>query len=427
MQHHASDTPPPSELVNYILACDTRSRVEVAKLFKQLLWAHGSVRRGIQSSAASSPEGLTPLVAQCSAGGSDSEGCTNALGVIFLLAAHINPEERAASGGSDGTSNLYTGLDALTYFRTATHFLSTYTKWMTIDPTTAGGAPSGDDGSSSTSSSSSSSSSTSNRSTAEASNASKLNALFASIVREVGALACSLKLEALAVSPLRRAIACAQRGQKVLTPAHTQLIRVCLKSRQLSIAKQILDDPIFGINPEHTGLETKDFLLYFYYGGLAYAALKDFDRAAEFFIQCINMPSESDAVSSIAVEAFKRLCIVQLFLSRGPQHGPSVWKRRSTPRGAASSLEIAAPVYVKLAKQLIACFEGKDAVAERRVNQMVLDNHEKFVADNMLGLVKQAISLITRERIRRLTSTYLTLSLGGLILFVCFCAFLTFI
>ena len=71
--------------------------------------------------------------------------------------------------------------------------------------------------------------------------------------------------------------------------------------------------------------------------------------------------------------------------------------------------------------------KGRNFIETRRVNQMVLDNHEKFVADNMLGLVKQAISVITRERIRRLTITYLTLSLGGLILFVCFCAFLTFI
>ena len=200
-----------------------------------------------------------------------------------------------------------------------------------------------------------------------------------------------------------------------LPPAHAQLIRVCLKSQQLSVAKQILDDPIFGIDPEHTGLETKDFLLYFYYGGLAYAALKDYDRSAEFFVQCINTPSDSEAVSSIAVEAFKRLCVVQLFLSRGPQCGPSVWKRRSTPRGAALSLETAAPVYVKLAKDLMACFVGKDAAAERRVNLILSDNHEKFVADNMLGLVQHAIALITRERIRRLTSTYLTLSLGAFV------------
>ena len=116
---------------------------------------------------------------------------------------------------------------------------------------------------------------------------------------------------------LLTAVNCTKRGQKILTPAHTQLIRVCLKSQQLSVAKRVLDDPIFGIDPELTGLVTMDFLLYFYYGGLVYTALKEFDRAAEFFIQCINTPSESSAVPH-RMGGVQRLCIVQLFLSNGP-------------------------------------------------------------------------------------------------------------
>ena len=65
-----------------------------------------------------------------------------------------------------------------------------------------------------------------------------------------------------------------------------------------------------------------------------------------------------------------------------------------------------------LAKELMACFTGKDAEAERRMGEIITNNQETFAADNMLGLVKRARAHIKWERIRRLTSTYLTLSLS---------------
>ena len=127
-----------------------------------------------------------------------------------------------------------------------------------------------------------------------------------------------------AIAPLLHACHIVANGEPVVTPMHSEVVRLCLKTEQPLLAKQILDVPIQAVNPKKTGLMSKDFLLYFYYGGLCYCALKEWELACDFLIQCINTPA--DGLSSIVVEAHKYWTIVSLFLKKGP--APSqAWKR----------------------------------------------------------------------------------------------------
>lgn len=56
----------------------------------------------------------------------------------------------------------------------------------------------------------------------------------------------------------------------------------------------------------------KHFLLYYYYGGMIYTAVKNYDRAQYFFRVCITTPAL--AVSHIMLEAFKKYILVSLIL-----------------------------------------------------------------------------------------------------------------
>ena len=58
--------------------------------------------------------------------------------------------------------------------------------------------------------------------------------------------------------------------------------------------------------------DTKYFLLYYYYGGMIYAALKNYDRALYFFEVAITTPAL--AVSHIMLEAYKKYILVSLIL-----------------------------------------------------------------------------------------------------------------
>lgn len=58
--------------------------------------------------------------------------------------------------------------------------------------------------------------------------------------------------------------------------------------------------------------ESKYFLLYYYYGGMIYTAVKNYDRALYFFEVVITTPAM--AVSHVMLEAYKKYILVSLIL-----------------------------------------------------------------------------------------------------------------
>lgn len=59
--------------------------------------------------------------------------------------------------------------------------------------------------------------------------------------------------------------------------------------------------------------DTKSFLLYYYYGGMIYTAVKNFERALYFYEIVITTPAMT--VSHIMLEAYKKYILVSLLIN----------------------------------------------------------------------------------------------------------------
>ncbi|KAK8397466.1 hypothetical protein O3P69_004904 [Scylla paramamosain] len=168
---------------------------------------------------------------------------------------------------------------------------------------------------------------------------------------------------------------CAMRGIEVLSTAihktqetplhltsiHAHLLHLCLESKCFKPALKFMDVDIMDISKERGNYDVKHFLLYYYYGGMIYTAIKNYERAQYFFRVCITTPAL--AVSHIMLEAFKKYILVSLIL------------------------------------------EGK-------IGKIPNKNQETFTGDQNMGLVKQCLSALYKKNIQRLTRTFLTLSLA---------------
>ena len=64
----------------------------------------------------------------------------------------------------------------------------------------------------------------------------------------------------------------------------------------------------------------KQFLLFHYYGGMVFTAMKRFDRAQHYYRICISTPAVT--VSQIMVEACKKYIIVSLLIEGKVRCGP---------------------------------------------------------------------------------------------------------
>jgi COP9 signalosome complex subunit 3 len=77
-------------------------------------------------------------------------------------------------------------------------------------------------------------------------------------------------------------------------------------------------------------LHYNDNLVYHYAGGMAFAALKRWEEAEEFFEICVSSPAQVPA--AIQLEAYKKLTLIQL-ISRG-----AVGRSQFATRFAANGL-----------------------------------------------------------------------------------------
>nr|XP_054763667.1 COP9 signalosome complex subunit 3-like [Lytechinus pictus] len=114
-----------------------------------------------------------------------------------------------------------------------------------------------------------------------------------------------------------------QRNQAIrgITILHSAISRIQIhpalykfKAKCMKPALQVLDSDITEISKEGGHFDSTHFLCYYYYGGMIYTALKNWDRAGYFFEVAITTPSM--AVSHIMLEAYKKFILVCLI-----QHG----------------------------------------------------------------------------------------------------------
>eukprot|EP01061_Rhynchopus_euleeides_P010841 TRINITY_DN2041_c0_g4_i1.p1 TRINITY_DN2041_c0_g4~~TRINITY_DN2041_c0_g4_i1.p1 ORF type:complete len:438 (+),score=142.05 TRINITY_DN2041_c0_g4_i1:267-1580(+) len=184
-----------------------------------------------------------------------------------------------------------------------------------------------------------------------------------------------------------------------LTPLHADYVCLCLLQKHYALAADLLGSTIYDVSAKQCGTTPRDFLLYYYYGGLVYIGLKEFDKAGGFLETCICCPAT--CLSAIVVEAYKKLVLVTL-IRKGkayvfPKHCPTVVSK-AVGRFCSEYLEFAM------------LFEG----ASTNVAMLggCIANHQAlFVADKNLGLVKQAQAAFVSQQVSKLTLTYDTLSL----------------
>lgn len=90
--------------------------------------------------------------------------------------------------------------------------------------------------------------------------------------------------------------------------------QTCVATGHFKVALSVLQNPITEIEPSLGDLHYNDNLVYHYAGGMAFAALKRWEEAEEFFEICVSSPAQVPA--AIQLEAYKKLTLVQL-ISRG--------------------------------------------------------------------------------------------------------------
>ncbi|GBP33172.1 COP9 signalosome complex subunit 3 [Eumeta japonica] len=170
---------------------------------------------------------------------------------------------------------------------------------------------------------------------------------------------------------LKKAICKIQLFESQLTSIHADLCQLCLLSKCMKPALELLDTDVTGIGSELGGNnDSKHFLLYYYYGGMIYTAMKNYERALYFFEVVVTVPAV--VVSHIMLEAYKKYILVSLIL-----HGKVIPLPKYTSQVVSRFLKPLSAPYHELAT-------SQNSLAKHR---------EVFVRDKNLGLVNQIIGV----------------------------------
>ncbi|XP_025776099.1 COP9 signalosome complex subunit 3 isoform X2 [Puma concolor] len=114
------------------------------------------------------------------------------------------------------------------------------------------------------------------------------------------------------IGVLKQAIDKMQMNTNQLTSVHADLCQLCLLAKCFKPALPYLDVDMMDICKENGAYDAKHFLCYYYYGGMIYTGLKNFERALYFYEQAITTPAM--AVSHIMLESYKKYILVSLIL-----------------------------------------------------------------------------------------------------------------
>lgn len=184
-----------------------------------------------------------------------------------------------------------------------------------------------------------------------------------------------------------------------LTAVHADLCQLCLYTKVFNPALKFLDVDITSIaTTEDVNHDAKYFLLYYYYGGMIYTAVKNYDRALYFFEVAVSTPAM--AMSHIMLEAYKKFILVSLIIngkiSTLPKYSSQVISRFMRPLSQA---------YHELATAYATSSSDE-------VRNIINKFRDIFVRDVNMGLVKLVAASLYKKNIQRLTKTFLTLSLA---------------
>nr|XP_031532097.1 COP9 signalosome complex subunit 3 isoform X2 [Vicugna pacos] len=200
---------------------------------------------------------------------------------------------------------------------------------------------------------------------------------------------CHLSQPLRGIGVLRQAIDKMQMNTNQLTSVHADLCQLCLLAKCFKPALPYLDVDMMDICKENGAYDARHFLCYYYYGGMLYTGLKDFERALYFYEQAIATPAM--AVSHIMLESYKKYILVSLILLGKVQQLP-----KYTSQIVGRFIKPLSNAYHELAQVY-----STNNPSELR--NLVTKHSETFTRDNNMGLVKQCLSSLYKKNIQRLT------------------------
>lgn len=144
------------------------------------------------------------------------------------------------------------------------------------------------------------------------------------------------------VRPLRRAADLLSPAKHLLTPAHSSFALVACRCKLYKDLCEISDTEVLGVMPRQTGIKVEDVLCFFYYSGIAYAAMKRWKRAVDSFSMCLVTPAA--ALSAVAVQAQKYRVLCSLIAT-----GAAPGKPKAATMGMMQGLKRPTAAYSDIA------------------------------------------------------------------------------
>jgi len=202
------------------------------------------------------------------------------------------------------------------------------------------------------------------------------------------------------IHPLLQAIGKLQENEKCLTALHSDVCKLSLVSKCFHPVKKILDATYVDID-KHVVDNPERILSFFYYGGMIYASLKQYEKALYYFESCVTMPAS--VVSYIMLESYKKFILITLLV-----HGDKTKACLVLPKYTSEVIEKYMKPICKPYHELANAFYSNNSTD---LNGVIGKNYDAFEADANTGLVTQVAMAQIKSNIKRLTKTFVTLSL----------------
>ena len=182
---------------------------------------------------------------------------------------------------------------------------------------------------------------------------------------------------------------------------HALVLRLGIKCHMFKFCYQRIkaDYEILEINPIETGIVPLDLLSYFYGAGNICMALNEYNDAKFYYLECLHFPAYK--LVDIMINAYKKCCLLELIITGQPFKLPSF-------------ASIAMQKFADKNDSLTAYDNITKIVKTGNINNLkseIKNFQDVFTTDDNLNLIALMPGAMTRHRITKLTSTYVTLSL----------------
>uniref|UniRef100_A0A6G1SJ42 COP9 signalosome complex subunit 3 n=1 Tax=Aceria tosichella TaxID=561515 RepID=A0A6G1SJ42_9ACAR len=199
-----------------------------------------------------------------------------------------------------------------------------------------------------------------------------------------------------------------QQHRYQLTPIHSDFCLLCLDAKCLNPALAFLENDYTEIRKtDDKDDDVKRVMLFYYYGGLIYTAIKNFDRATFYFEVVLTVPAT--VVSPIVQETYKKFLILKVLLEGKLQD--NILPKYTSQCITRHKKAIASPHYYKFAQEYA-------SLNYEQISRLVNTYNAQFERDENMGLIKQCLTQVHRRNIQRLTKTFLTLPLRDVATYV---------